>query len=100
GVSVPFPLFDRNKGATAAASAELTAAEARLRAAELDALSDWRGASAQARAATARLQAAEAGAKGADQAYALTRIGYDRGKLSLTDLLAARRAASEAALRL
>jgi cobalt-zinc-cadmium efflux system outer membrane protein len=100
GLSVPLPLFDRNKGATAAAAAQLTAAEARLRGAELDARSSWQGATAQARSAAGRVTAAEAGAEAAGQAYDLTRIGYDRGKLSLTDLLAARRAAGEAALRL
>jgi cobalt-zinc-cadmium efflux system outer membrane protein len=100
GLSVPLPLFDRNKGATAAAAAELTAAEARLRSAELDAQSEGRGAVAQARSAAGRLSAAETGAKAAHEAYDLTRIGYDRGKLSLTDLLAARRQVNEAELRL
>jgi cobalt-zinc-cadmium efflux system outer membrane protein len=100
GVSIPFPLFDRNKGATAAASSQLNAAEARLRAAELDAEGDWRAAAAQARSASGRLSAAEEGAEAADESYGLSRTGYEGGKLSLTDLLTARRAANEAALRL
>jgi cobalt-zinc-cadmium efflux system outer membrane protein len=40
GISAPLPLFDRNRGSVSAARAELDAADARLRAARLDA-EDW-----------------------------------------------------------
>ncbi len=96
GVSAPFPLFDRNRGNIGAAQAELSAAEARLEAARLDAQAEaWAG-SARIGAADSRLVAARDGERAADEAYRLTRLGYEGGKLPLVELTNARRALVEA----
>ncbi len=96
GVSAPFPLFDRNRGNIGAAQAELAAAEARLNAARLDAEANGRASVARVGAADARLVAAREGERTADEAYRLTRIGYEGGKLALVELINARRALAEA----
>ena len=100
GLSAPIPLFDRNRGAVAAANARLNAADARLNAARLDAQADWRAAAAQANAGHARLKAAAEAESAAQDAYRLSRIGYDAGRTSLFELSAARRSLVEAQSRL
>lgn len=99
GVSVPLPLFDRNRGATQAAQAELAGAEARLRQAELEAESDLRAAQSQARSAVSRVAAAAAGEQAAAEAYRLARLGYEAGRLPLLELTSARRALASARVR-
>ncbi|MDO8410953.1 MAG: TolC family protein [Phenylobacterium sp.] len=96
GVSVPLPLFDRNRGNVRAVQAEVTAAEARLNAARFDAEATVRASTARAAAAETRLAAAREGERAAQEAYRLTRIGYEGGKLSLAELLVARRALTDA----
>jgi len=96
GVSVPFPLFDRNRGNISAARADLSAAEARLNAARLDAEASGRSGIARVAAAETRLAAARDGERTAQEAYRLTRIGYEGGKLALVELLNAQRARTEA----
>lgn len=96
GVSVPLPLFDRNRGNVRAVQAEVTAAEARLNAARFDAEATVRASTARAAAAETRLSAAREGERAAQEAYRLTRIGYEGGKLSLAELLVARRALTDA----
>ena len=96
GVSVPLPLFDRNRGNISAVQAEVTAAEARLNAARLDAEATVRAGTARAAAAETRLTATREGERAAQEAYRLTRIGYEGGKLSLAELLVARRALTDA----
>lgn len=96
GVSVPFPVFDRNKGNVAAVSAELTAAEQRLNTARLDAQADIQSASARLQASFARVKAAQDGEAAAQEAYRLTRTGYEAGKLPLSEVLIARRALTDA----
>ncbi len=96
GVSAPLPLFNRNSGAVAGARAELAGADARLNAARLDALAEARSATVRAAAAQTRIVAAREGEVAADEAYRLTRVGYEAGKLSLIELNAARRALSDA----
>lgn len=96
GISVPFPIFDRNRGNISAAQAELSAAEARLNAARFDAEAAARSGSARLSAAESRLQAAQEGERTADEAYRLTRVGYEGGKLDLVELLNAQRALAEA----
>jgi cobalt-zinc-cadmium efflux system outer membrane protein len=99
GATAPLPLFDRNRGATAAARAELDGAEARLTAVRLDTEASLRIGAAQAGAAAGRLAAAHEGERAADEAYRLTRIGYEGGKLSILELLNARRTLAEARSR-
>ncbi|PZQ55687.1 MAG: transporter [Phenylobacterium zucineum] len=96
GLSVPFPVFDRNRGNVSAAQAELSAAEARLNAARLDAEAAARSGLARVSAAESRLLAARQGERTAEEAYRLTRIGYEGGKLGLVELLNAQRALAEA----
>lgn len=96
GLSAPFPLFDRNRGNVSAAQAELSAAEARLEAARLDAQAQAMAGVARIGATDSRLVAAREGERTADEAYRLTRIGYEAGKLALVELLNARRALADA----
>jgi len=100
GVSLPIPLFDQNSGNIAAAGSQVTAAEARFLAARAEAETGWRAALLEARAAAARLNATNSAASVAEQAYGLTRTGFESGKTSLLDLLSARRTLTEARLRL
>ena len=99
GASLPLPLFDANRGNTAAARADLTAAEARLAQARLDAAADLAAARSLARSAGAQASAAAAGEAAAAEAYRLTRIGYEAGRLPLLELTAARRALAAARLQ-
>ena len=99
GVSIPVPLFDRNRGGIAAARAELDAAGARLRATRLDTAAAWRSASAQAAAAHSRQLAADKAEASAREAYRLAGIGYDAGRTPLYELLTTRRALTDAQLR-
>ena len=99
GISTPLPLFNRNRGATEAARAELMGAEARLRQAEYDAVADLRAAQAQARSANARVDGADAGEAASAEAYRLARIGYESGRLPLLELSSARRALAAARVR-
>jgi outer membrane protein, heavy metal efflux system len=99
GISIPLPLFDRNRGAVAARNAELAAAEARLTAAKLEADANWRAAVARARSAENRLQASDELASAASEAYRLARLGYDAGRTPLLELLTTRRALTDAQTR-
>jgi len=96
GVSVPFPLFDRNRGNISASLGELQAAEARLRAARLDAEAALRTAIFQIGAAQTRVVAAQQSEATAAEAYRLTRIAYESGKSPLVELTNARRTLAEA----
>ena len=99
GIGLPLPLFDDNRGAIAAAEAELTAANARLDTARLNADADWRSAALQALAAGRSLAAASEAERAADEAYRLARIGYDAGRTPLIEVLTARQSSTEAQLR-
>lgn len=100
GVSVPLPLFDRNRGAVAAANARLAAAEARLNGARLEAEGGRRAAAAQVVAFQLRVTAAVRSESAAREAYDLARLGYEGGKTPLIEVLSARRALTEAQGRL
>ena len=91
GMSLPLPLFDRNRGAVASARAEADAARARLLMIRADAAADRRSAEGEARAADRSAAAAREGEAAAREAYRLARLGYEAGKLPLIELLAARR---------
>lgn len=96
GVSASIPLFDRNRGAIAAAEARRDAADQRLARARLESDAARRTALAQVTAADGRLRAAGEGEAAAAEAYRLARIGYDAGKTSLLELLVTRRSLSDA----
>jgi cobalt-zinc-cadmium efflux system outer membrane protein len=96
GVSAPFPIFDRNRGNISASKADLQAADARLNGARLDAQADIASAVSHAGAAQSRVAALRASEGAAGEAYRLTRLGYEAGKLSLFELINARRALTEA----
>lgn len=98
GISLPLPLFDRNRGAAEAARAELRAADARLAQARLQAKADLAAARAATPAANARVASAAAGEAAAAEAYRLARIGYEAGRLPLLELTASRRALAGARL--
>ena len=99
GVSLPFPVFDQNRGNISAARAELQGAEARLNGARLDAEASIRSATERLSASQGRVSAAQDAERTGQEAYRLTRIGYQAGKLPLIELLNARRAVSDAALQ-
>jgi cobalt-zinc-cadmium efflux system outer membrane protein len=90
-LSVPLPLFDRNRGNIAAALGQRDVAEARLNQARLEAENGYRSAAAQAVAANARLRAATQAEAAAEEASRLARVGYDAGRTPLIELLLARR---------
>lgn len=96
GVSVPFPIFDRNRGNISAAQAELNSADERVTIARLDAYADGQSAAARLQASFSRVRAAISGEQAAAEAYRLTRIGYEGGKLPLSELVTARRALTDA----
>lgn len=103
GVSMPLPLFDRNRGNIEAARAEFRAADARLAAARQDSQADRAAAQARLSASTSRVRAADAGVSSAEEAYRLSRIGFEAGRISQlelrvtrTALVAARTAAVDA----
>ena len=91
GVSVPLPLFDKNRGNIASSIAQLDAAEARLNAARVEAENGYRSAASQAMASEARVTASAQAQTAADEAYRLARVGYDAGRTPLIELLTARR---------
>jgi cobalt-zinc-cadmium efflux system outer membrane protein len=98
-MSVPLPLFDRNRGEIAAARAEVTAAEARLSATQLESDAAWRGAVSQLQVSASRRAAADQSEAAAREAYRLARTGYDAGRTPLIELLSTRRALTEAQSR-
>jgi len=91
GISAPLPLFDRNRGAVAAATANAQAARARLAMVEAEQDGERRAATAQVAAAGRTLEAARQAQDAASEAYRLARLGYDAGRLPLSEVLAARR---------
>jgi cobalt-zinc-cadmium efflux system outer membrane protein len=96
GLSATIPLFDRNQAGIDAARERATSAAMRLEAVRLETIASHRSASAQVQASERRLQAAEQSEAAASEAYRLGRVGYDAGKTALVELLAIRRALSEA----
>ncbi|MDP3405796.1 MAG: TolC family protein [Brevundimonas sp.] len=105
GLSLPLPLFDRNRGNIEAAQADFRAADARLMGARQEAEADRNAAEARLRASVSRVTATDAGVTAAEEAYRLSRIGFEAGRISQlelrssrTALIAARNAAVDARL--
>lgn len=92
GLSLPLPLFDRNRGNIDAAQAELRAADARLLSARQDAQADRNAAKARLSASASRVSATDAGVTAAQEAYRLSRIGFDAGRISQLELRVSRAA--------
>lgn len=90
GVSVALPLFDRNRGAIAAAGADQRAAEARRASARDEAIAHRRAAEANIDASAIQTQAADSAVAAADDAYRLARIGFEAGRISQLELRATR----------
>lgn len=95
GLSAPLPLFDRNRGAVVAATANAQAAQARLAIAQADQDAERRIALSQVGGAGQALDAAGQAEIAATEAYRLARIGYEAGRLPLSEVLTARRALIE-----
>jgi cobalt-zinc-cadmium efflux system outer membrane protein len=96
GISAPIPLFDRNRGNETAARADLEAAEAKLAAARRDSEAELRISAARMGASENRLDAARRTEQAAGEAYRLSRLGYEGGKLPLIEVLSAQRTLAEA----
>lgn len=92
GISLPLPLFDRNRGNIDAAQAEHRAAEARLMGARQEAQADRAAARARLAASASRVGAADAGVTSAEEAYRLSRIGFEAGRISQLELRVTRAA--------
>lgn len=92
GFSLPLPLFDTNRGAVDAVRAEFRAADARLAGARQDAVADRLAAQARLRASASRVGAADAGVTAAEEAYRLSRLGFDAGRISQLELRVGRAA--------
>lgn len=89
-VSIPFPVFDRNRGNIDAAQAELRGAEARASAMRLETEAEIKAALALNEAADAQVGAAQRTLDTAEETYRLARIAYEAGKSPLIELLTAR----------
>lgn len=105
GLSMPLPLFDRNRGNIDAARAEHRAAEARVAGARLADAAERSAARARLRASASRVAAGDMGVASAEEAYRLSRLGFEAGRISQLELrstrvalISARDAAVEARL--
>lgn len=97
GVSVPIPIFDRNRGNIAAARAGVRTAEANRAAALATATARLANAQTALTGANARLSALEGAAiPEAAEAVRLSELAYRAGKIGLQELLAAQDALSTA----
>lgn len=100
-VSIPLPLFNRNRGNIHAARAEGDAAEAQLAQTRLDTRYSRREAELLLAAANERLTALSgAGLFQANEAARVAEIGYQQGKFTLIELIDAQEALTSANLKL
>lgn len=100
GVSIPLPVFNRNRGNIAAAQADGDAAEAQLAQAGLDTHLSRREAELMLAAANERVAALSgAGLFQANEAARLAAIGYQQGKFTLIELIDAQEAQAGANLK-
>lgn len=100
-VSIPLPVFNRNRGNIYAAVAEGEAAEAQLAQTRLDTRFSRREAELLLAAANERLTALSgAGLLQANEAARVAEIGYQQGKFTLIELIDAQEALTSANLKL
>lgn len=100
-VSIPLPVFNRNRGNIYAARAEGDAAEAQLAQTRLDTRYSRREAELLLAAANERLTALSgAGLFQANEAARVAEIGYQQGKFTLIELIDAQDALTSANLKL
>lgn len=101
GVSIPLPVFNRNRGNIAAARADGDAAQAGLAQTRLNARFSRRDAELMLAAANERV-AALSGASlfQANEAARIAEIGYQQGKFTLIELIDAQEAQTSANLKL
>jgi len=100
-VSIPLPVFNRNRGNIHAARAEGDAAEAQLAQTRLDTRYSRREAELLLAAANERLTALSgAGLFQANEAARVAEIGYQQGKFTLIELIDAQEALTSANLKL
>ena len=92
GITLTVPLFDRNRGGIRAAYADQRAAEARLTAQKQAAYADRLAAQATLEASNSRTRAADSGVAAAEEAYRLSRVGFDAGRISQLELRSSRAA--------
>lgn len=101
GISIPFPIRDRNRGGIAAARSDSIASEASLAQTRLDARRAQHDAAMLLGAAEERVAALSGpGATQAEEAVRLARIGYQAGKFSLVELIDAQIALNSARVAL
>jgi len=101
GVSIPLPVFNRNRGNIDAARAEGDAAEAQLVQARLDTRFSRRDAELMLSAANERVSALSGvGLFQASEAARVAEIGYQQGKFTLIELIDAQEALTSANLKL
>jgi len=97
GLSMPIPIFDRNQGNIAAASADVNAANARRLRALAEAVRGMNEADSLLRAAQARVTTLETSAvPAANEALELARAGFEAGRFTLLDVLDAEEAFASA----
>jgi cobalt-zinc-cadmium efflux system outer membrane protein len=101
GVSIPLPVFNRNRGNIHAARADGDAAEAELAQARLDTRFSRRDAELMLTAANERVAALSgAGLFQAGEAARVAETGYQQGKFTLIELIDAQAALTSAHLKL
>ncbi|RYZ07685.1 MAG: TolC family protein [Alphaproteobacteria bacterium] len=95
GLSIPLPLFDQNRGGSAAARSEALAASLRLERAQSEADADRRAALAGLAAASQFLSAQLEVERASAEAYRLAQVGYEAGRVPLLELASVRRSLIE-----
>ncbi|HPF27893.1 MAG TPA: TolC family protein [Steroidobacteraceae bacterium] len=95
GVSVPLPLWDRNRAGIAEARAELLRAEIEAEQVARAVAAEQAAAIAELQAAALEVQALTTALPAAESAARLSQQGYDAGHLSLLERLSAERALSD-----
>ena len=98
-LSIPLPLFDRNKGKRQEAQAGVREADAGIAATEQALLAEWRAAAARYQAAAKQVAAhRDRILPMSEQALRLVQTGFEEGKFGFIDLLDIQRTTAEASM--